>query len=168
MAVFFDRIPGRGAANRRNIHQLGMKPCTSENKARYVQNGRKAFDTVLQFALRTPLTQFEISQISEELDSLRSNLRCLAEAGFGAMPALASSASPHKEVEPLYLVEKGESSLQPLEVVADKAQQFKIQCQQVCTHCSQMLAQNEALMRRTLALPVTAPRFPGPREHLSF
>jgi hypothetical protein len=128
---------------------MAMKHCSPENKARYVQNARKAYDTVVHFALRTPLTPREVAHVAEKLESLRSSLAHLGETDFAAMPVSGLTVTA-SAAEKLGRAPAGKASVyapQLIKLVARRARRFEMRCRQLCSDCRKMLAQNRALMQ---------------------
>jgi len=128
---------------------FALAPRSLENRARYVQNARQAFDTVVQFALRAALNETEVARVTEELGSVRSRLEGLGEGDLGEVSVLdsfASALAAGKSAPQL----PNEASQQPLtvEALGREAHRFEMQCHQLVTDCRDMLAQNQALMKR--------------------
>jgi uncharacterized protein (DUF1778 family) len=103
-------------------------PVRVENpsKAIYVRQALKAYEVVLRFSDRIPLSCSETERIQEELDFLRSRLECRTE-GIGSTLAMTSIA-------------RNES-------LATRVAGFLVDCKQVRANARRMVVQNHELMR---------------------
>ena len=99
--------------------------------------------------MRAALNETEVARVTEELGSVRSRLEGLGEGDLGEVSVLdsfASALAAGKSAPQL----PNEASQQPLtvEALGREAHRFEMQCHQLVTDCRDMLAQNQALMKR--------------------
>jgi len=128
---------------------LALAPCSLENRARYVQNARHAFDSVSEFALRAALNLREVARVAKGLDSIRLRLGRLGESDWGQASVInslptAANAGKFPNKLPRDACKHGHLSVKAL---GRGVKRFEMRCHQLRADCRQMRAQNQALMK---------------------
>jgi hypothetical protein len=114
-------------------------------KSWYLENARKAHDTIVRFIDCTMLNKKQRSEIESDLHELRGNLERLEQGTLASIDAAADATeSPATEPRSRRGSKEPHERMQP--ALSDRVRLFQLLCQEIREHARIMIKQNHELM----------------------